>query len=68
METASMMHEQSDVLCMKSFNRCGLTRDFYSDEFDRLNLPETVKAFGSVETTRVEIRDVYFKCAGMKKI
>jgi len=48
--------------------RCGLTRDFYSDEFDKLKPPESVKAFGCVETTRVEVRGICFKCADMEKI
>ena len=48
--------------------RCGLTQDFYSDKFDKLNPPASVKAFGCVETTRVEVRGVCFKCAGMEKI
>ena len=43
--------------------RCGKTTDFYSDEFDCLNLPESVKAFGRVETTRVEVRGICSECA-----
>ncbi len=42
--------------------RCGLTRDFYSDAFDELRLPDSVKAFGRVETTQVEIKGVCLKC------
>ena len=42
--------------------RCGLTRDFYSDAFDELRLPESVKTLGSVETTHVEARGVCRKC------
>jgi Fur family peroxide stress response transcriptional regulator len=43
--------------------RCGLTRDFYSDAFDELRLPQSVKAIGSVETTHVEARGVCRTCA-----
>ncbi|MBW1811861.1 MAG: transcriptional repressor [Deltaproteobacteria bacterium] len=43
--------------------RCGLTRDFYSDELDELKLPESVKDFGYVETTQVEVKGVCLKCA-----
>ena len=43
--------------------RCGLTRDFYSDELDELKLPESVKDFGYVETTQVEVKGVCRKCA-----
>lgn len=43
--------------------RCGLTRDFYSEEFDKLTVPEAVKGFGTVETTQVEIKGVCSACA-----
>ena len=46
--------------------RCGLTRDFYSQELDELNVPQSVKSFGHVETTQVEIRGVCLACAGNK--
>jgi Fur family peroxide stress response transcriptional regulator len=44
-------------------HRCGLTRDFYSNMFDELRLPQSVKAIGSIETTHVEVRGVCKKCA-----
>ena len=48
--------------------RCGLTRDFYSDELDELKLPESVKDFGYVKTTQVEVKGVCLNCAvGEKK-
>ena len=48
--------------------RCGLTRDFYSDELDELRLPESVKDFGYVKTTQVEVKGVCLNCAvGDKK-
>ncbi|MEZ5064963.1 MAG: Fur family transcriptional regulator [bacterium] len=43
--------------------RCGLTRDFYSDAFDDLKLPHSVRALGRVETTQVEARGVCHECA-----
>ncbi len=43
--------------------RCGLTRDFYNDELDKLKLPESVKDFGYVETTQVEVKGICRKCA-----
>ena len=46
---------------------CGLTRDFYSDEFDELRPPDEVKAFGQIETTHVEVRGVCLECAAKKK-
>jgi Fur family peroxide stress response transcriptional regulator len=47
--------------------RCGLTRDFDSEEFDELGLPESVKALGQVETTRVEARGFCLECAAKEK-
>ena len=47
--------------------RCGLTRDFYSDVFDELRLPDAVKAFGRVETTQVEVKGVCLKCNAKEK-
>jgi len=47
--------------------QCGLTRDFYSDAFDELRLPDSVKAFGRVETTQVEVKGVCLKCNTKKK-
>ena len=38
--------------------RCGLNRDFYSDAFDELRLPQSVGTIGSVETAHVEARGV----------
>lgn len=43
--------------------RCGLTRDFYGDELSDLRLPDSVKAFGQIETTRLEVRGICHACA-----
>jgi Fur family peroxide stress response transcriptional regulator len=43
--------------------RCGLTRDFESEELNALNIPESVAEFGSIDTTRVEVRGVCARCA-----
>jgi len=42
--------------------RCGYTRDFYSDELNNLNIPDTVSALGMVEATQVEIRGICQEC------
>lgn len=42
--------------------QCGLTRDFFSNELDRLKLPDAVRAFGSVEETQVEVKGLCLKC------
>jgi Fur family peroxide stress response transcriptional regulator len=44
-------------------SRCGKTLDFYSDEFDQLEVPESVKALGRAEKTQVEIRGVCLRCS-----
>ena len=47
--------------------QCGLTRDFYSDKFDELKLPESVRTLGQVETTHVEVRGICLHCAARKQ-
>ncbi|MBK8012244.1 MAG: transcriptional repressor [Deltaproteobacteria bacterium] len=41
---------------------CGLTRDFHSDVFDDVRLPDSVKALGRVERTYVEARGLCNAC------
>lgn len=43
--------------------RCGLIRDFYSDGFDELPLPETVAEVGTVETMHVEAEGLCHACS-----
>lgn len=43
-------------------SRCGLTRDFYSSEFDELKLPDTLETLGEVTTTHIEARGVCHDC------
>ena len=43
--------------------RCGLLRDFDSDELDALSVPDAVKRFGQVVSTNVEIRGICPECA-----
>jgi len=50
-------------VCME----CGLTRDFYSDKFDTLTLPESVQSIGYVEKTQVEVKGVCLECASKEK-
>jgi len=42
---------------------CGMTRDFYSKEFDSLEAPASARALGSVKTTRVEVEGICSTCA-----
>jgi Fur family peroxide stress response transcriptional regulator len=43
---------------------CGMARDLYSEEFDGLQAPLSVKSYGKAQTTHVEVRGVCFQCAG----
>lgn len=47
--------------------RCGLTHDFYSEDLNRLALPESVAAIGSIERTQVEVKGVCHACAAKQK-
>ncbi len=43
--------------------RCGLARDFESEELHALRIPEAVKELGSIVGTHVEVRGVCGRCA-----
>jgi Fur family peroxide stress response transcriptional regulator len=45
-------------------DRCGSTRDFYSEELDDLQLPPSARALGRIESTLVEVRGVCRECDG----
>jgi Fur family peroxide stress response transcriptional regulator len=42
--------------------QCGLTRDFYSDKFDKLQVPESIQSTGYAEMMQVEVKGVCRKC------
>lgn len=44
--------------------RCGLTRDFYSNDLDNIPLPDSIGSFGEIEATHVEVRGICRECAG----
>jgi len=46
--------------------RCGLTRDFYSEEFDNLTIPDAVKDLGGIEKSQVELKGICSDCAKKK--
>lgn len=50
-------------VCLK----CNKTFDVYSDEFDMLKVPDSIKALGCVERTHVEIRGICKECSRKKK-
>ncbi|MCG3194034.1 MAG: Peroxide-responsive repressor PerR [Thermoanaerobaculia bacterium] len=43
--------------------RCGLVRDFESDELNTLPVPHGVRSFGTVVATHVEVRGICESCA-----
>ncbi len=43
--------------------QCGLTRDFYSEELNALQLPDAVAALGSIQGTQVEVKGICHACA-----
>jgi len=43
--------------------RCGLARDFESEDLNVLRIPESVKELGSIVGTHVEVRGVCSRCA-----
>jgi Fur family peroxide stress response transcriptional regulator len=43
--------------------RCGLVRDFESDDLGALKIPDTVNHFGQVVSTHVEVRGICDRCA-----
>ncbi|MCB9893508.1 MAG: transcriptional repressor [Planctomycetes bacterium] len=47
--------------------RCGLIRDFTSDELNRLHVPGSVKRLGSILDAHVEVRGLCDKCQRAKK-
>jgi Fur family transcriptional regulator, peroxide stress response regulator len=42
---------------------CGLMRNFYSNEFDRLKIPKEVKNFGNGVTVHIEIKGICTECS-----
>ena len=44
--------------------RCGMARDFHSEELNDLRLPRSARALGQIETTLVEVKGVCRACVG----
>jgi Fur family peroxide stress response transcriptional regulator len=47
--------------------KCGMTRDFFSHEFDRLKIPNSVKSLGNAKTTHIEVRGICYRCSKKNK-
>lgn len=52
------LEQHHHYVCM----RCGLTRDFESDDFNTLAIPDSVQLIGSIVATRVEVRGLCSRC------
>jgi Fur family peroxide stress response transcriptional regulator len=48
-------------------NECGLMRDFYNDEFSRLEIPKEIKYLGSGETVHIEVKGICTECSKKSK-
>jgi Fur family transcriptional regulator, peroxide stress response regulator len=42
---------------------CGTAEDFYSEQLDRLEIPEEAKALGRAKGTHVEVRGLCLRCS-----
>jgi Fur family peroxide stress response transcriptional regulator len=47
--------------------QCGMIRDFFSTEADKLPIPQEVQAWGITKSIHVEVRAICSKCAKRKK-
>ncbi|MBN2319418.1 MAG: transcriptional repressor [Acidobacteria bacterium] len=47
--------------------KCGLTRDFYSDDLDSLKLPDSLLSIGHAVKTQVEVKGLCRECAAGEK-
>jgi len=45
---------------------CGLTTDFFSDQLDMLNLPESIRSIGDAKSIQVEVKGICNECAVRK--
>jgi len=43
-------------------SKCGMTRDFRCEEFNRLQVPDAVRDFGGIEKVQVEVTGVCHRC------
>ena len=41
---------------------CGFTHDFYSEELEKISLPDEVGTMGAIKTTHVEVRGLCQSC------
>ena len=56
------IHHHHHFIC----TRCGKVCDFYSQELDKLKVPDNIKKLGKVERIRVEVKGLCVDCAKKK--
>jgi Fur family peroxide stress response transcriptional regulator len=49
-------------------SKCGMTRDFSCEKFDRLKVPDAVHTFGGVKRIQVEVTGICLRCASNTKL
>ena len=59
---ANMTHHHHFVCA-----ECGLTRDFSSQDLDRLEVPESITAIGSIEGAQVVVKGICHSCAEKRR-
>ena len=47
--------------------QCGMIRDFFCTEADKLQIPREVQSWGIMKSTHLEVRAICSKCANRKK-
>ncbi len=47
--------------------QCGMIRDFFCTEADKLQIPREVQSWGIMKSTHLEVRAICSKCAKRKK-
>ncbi len=52
------LEQHHHFVCVK----CGLTRDFYNEDFDMLETPESINAIGTARQTHVEVHGLCLEC------
>ena len=56
------MNRHHHFVCVK----CGMTRDFYSEEWNKLSIPDSVNKLGIVKNTHVELSGLCKNCSNTK--
>lgn len=47
--------------------QCGFTRDFFSNDLDKITIPESIGSLGQIEATHFEVRGICHECVGKER-